>query len=67
MDSKNEVKVDDYVMYEDGSIVLGKDDKPVKVVQITNYFGRECVFYQDGGYDFLHTVRKCHSLLLELI
>lgn len=67
MESKNEVKIGDYVMYEDGSVVVDENEKPLRVTQITNYFGRNCVFYYGGGYDFLHTVRKCHSLILELM
>ena len=68
MDSKRKVKVGDYVMYDDGKVVVGEDEKPLKIVAIERRRGYAvCVIYCDGQFDKLSSVRKCPALLLELI
>ena len=68
MDSKNEVKVGDHVMYEDGTVVADEHGNPLKVIDIKPYLRYNlCVFYCNGEFDDIRTVRKCHSLLLELL
>ena len=69
MDLKREVKVGDYVMYENGHVVCDEDGIPLKVIQIRPYsFKRRlCVFYSDGGFDYLSKVEVAPPLLLELL
>ena len=68
MDSKNEVKVGDYVVYENGSIVVGENEKPLEVVAIKRKAGyNRCVIYCNGEFDNISDVRKCPALLLELL
>lgn len=70
MDSKREIKVGDCVMYADsGEVVCNEDGEPLKVMKIEeyDYVGVICVFYSDGGYDYLSAVEVAPSLLLELL
>ena len=69
MDLKREVKVGDYVMYEDGHVVCDEDGIPLKVIEIRPYSlkRRPCVFYSNGEFDYLAKVEVAPPLLLELL
>lgn len=67
MDSGREVRVGDFVMYEDGHIVMNDDGVPLRVVEIKQHYKDKCVFYIDGEFDFLHSVYPVPELLLELL
>lgn len=67
MDSKRKVRVGDFVMYEDGYVVKNDDGIPLRVIEIKQYYSNNCVFYIDGGFDFLHSVYPVPELLLELL
>lgn len=70
MDSRKEVKVGDYVMYvETGEIVCSEEGTPLRVIKIKPYTLKSvlCVFYQDGGFDYLANVQTVPSLLMELL
>ena len=67
MDSKKEVKVGDFVMYDNGQIVMNEDGIPLRVVEIRKHYNNKCVFYIDGEFDFLNSVYPVSGLLLELL
>ena len=67
MDSKREVRVGDFVMYDDGRIVSNDDGVPLRVVEIKQYYTNMCVFYINGEFDYLNNVYPASELLLELI
>ncbi len=73
MDLKKEIKIGDYVAYIDsGQVVCDENKEPVKVIQIKNisYLGSIpviCVFYSDGGFDYLSDLEVAPPLLLELL
>jgi hypothetical protein len=68
MDSKNEVRVGDYVMYkEGGSIVTGENGNPLRVATINLSAYIPAVTYDNGEFDWLETIERAPALLLELI
>ena len=68
MDSKNEIKVGDYVAYiSDRTIVVDDDGNPLRVVKIDLSTWLPIVRYTNGEFDWLETVERAPSLLLELV
>jgi len=68
MGLKKEVSVGDYVQYICGSGVVCSNitGLPLKVAKIQTQNGVRCVIYESGEFDYLESVEKCCSLLLEL-
>jgi hypothetical protein len=68
MDLRREVSVGDYVQYVDGSGVVCSQVTgfPMKVTKIAIRNRVPCVIYESGEFDYLQSVEKCCSLLLEL-
>jgi len=67
MDLKKEIKVGDFVQYDNSEIVCNGDGVPLKVIEIKERYGRYCVFYDNGEFDFYKDVEKADPLLLELL
>jgi len=67
MDSKNEVRVGDCVMYKKGVIATGDDGTPLRVIAIDLTASIPSVLYDNGEFDWLETVERAPSLLVELL
>lgn len=68
MDSKKEIEIGDYVIYNDsGEVVCDDAGDPIKVIKFRKIFARDAVMYEDGNFDFLNDIEKASPLLLELI
>lgn len=69
MDSKKEIEIGDYVIYNDsGEVVCDADTKcPIKVIAFTIQGRKPIAIYQNGEYDFIENLEKASPLLLELL
>lgn len=70
MASKREVKVGDFVEYKDGQgVVCDSDGVPLRVIEIKRHdtLGKLCVYYNNGNFDYLKSVKKVSSLVWELM
>jgi hypothetical protein len=67
MDLKKEINPGDYVMYDDGLVVVDDFGNPLKVVKINFSTFLPSVTYENGEYDWLHTVEKIPELIKELL
>lgn len=69
MDSRKGISPGDYVMYDDGLIVVDDFGNPLKVslIELGRYNRPAAVRYENGEYDWLETVEKIPSLIKELL
>ena len=67
MDLKKEINPGDYVMYDDGLVVVDDTGNPLKVVKIDFSTFLPSVRYENGQFDWLYTAEKIPELIKELL
>jgi len=68
MASKKEIKPGDIVIYKSsGKISVDCAGKPSIIQRVETRFGRKCVIYKDGSFDYYRNVEKCPPVLEELL